>query len=228
MVPSRWGTPYWRDGCLRAQTAKNGYPGARLFHDGTRVWVPVAPLVLTAFAGPPGPGQIARHGPHGQAVNWWPENLAWGTYGQNNGQDRERDGTAIHGEQINTAKLTPAIVRECRRRQAAGETHTALAAEYHVTVSAMHRAVTRQTWRHVVLRLRSRPFAWHVRDDPVGQVGDRGGDLVAHVPGRRRVGDPGRGPRFPEDQAGLDRGDHIGIHPAPPRVCQMALDRNRS
>lgn len=52
------------------------------------------------------------------------------------------------GEDHPRAKLTDAIVREARRRFAAGETAAALGREFGVTKGVMRYAVTGQTWRH--------------------------------------------------------------------------------
>ena len=53
-------------------------------------------------------------------------------------------GTAHPG-----AKLTPEIVREARRRNAAGESQYALAAEYGVAQQTLQAAIVRRTWKNV-------------------------------------------------------------------------------
>ena len=50
------------------------------------------------------------------------------------------------GEKHPMAKLSTEIVLECRRRFAAGQTQTALAAEFGVSVSAMNYAVRGKRW----------------------------------------------------------------------------------
>jgi hypothetical protein len=107
-------------------------------------------LVLEAFAGPCPPGQEALHGPGGGLDNRWPENLSWGTHSKNVGPDKYRDGTISIGEQNPSAKLTAAIVRECRTRHAAGGVSThKLAAEFGVGQTTMHEAIRGNTWQHV-------------------------------------------------------------------------------
>jgi hypothetical protein len=101
-------------------------------------------LVLEAFADARPAGQQGRHGPGGVRDNGI-ANLCWGTPVENSA-DRERDGTSVHGEAHQGAKLTEAIVLECRSRHAAGETQTALAAEFGVRVSTMSHAVRGITW----------------------------------------------------------------------------------
>ena len=61
-------------------------------------------LVLEAFVGPRPLGLIACHGPMGRKVNT-PENLCWGTYSKNAGEDMVRDETIKRGEKAPTAKL---------------------------------------------------------------------------------------------------------------------------
>jgi hypothetical protein len=50
---------------------------------------------------------------------------------------------------LRLAKLTPEIVRTARRRHHQGETQTALAAEYGVSVPSMHEAIKGKQWRWV-------------------------------------------------------------------------------
>ena len=57
----------------------------------------------------------------------------------------------LHGSDRPGALLTDAIVAEARTRYAAGESAPKLAAEYGVTASAMHAAVTGRTWKHVTV-----------------------------------------------------------------------------
>jgi hypothetical protein len=61
--------------------------------------------------------------------------------------DHNRHGTK--GTAHHAAKLTPEIVREARRRNAAGESQRALAAEYGVKQPTLQKAITGATWRNV-------------------------------------------------------------------------------
>jgi hypothetical protein len=123
-----------------------------------RSW-PVHQLVLLAFAGPRPPGMESLHGPGGQLDNRL-VNLCWGTPSQNHGPDRVRDGTSNRGERSRNAKLTEAIVSECKRRYAAGETQTALAIEFGVTEPAICEAVNGVTWAHLADGAEVRPRTW--------------------------------------------------------------------
>lgn len=81
-----------------------------------------------------------------------PEHLKIGDQ-QENMRDMRRKNrqvkTFIGGTRRYNAKLTEAIVKEARRRYAAGESQTALAKEYGVTQACMQAAITRRGWKHV-------------------------------------------------------------------------------
>lgn len=110
-------------------------------------------LVLLAFSGPGSPDQQVRHGPGGKLDNRL-INLCYGTRAENE-RDKIRDGTFRHGggtyrgEGHHQAKLTAAIVVECRRRAAAGEQKIALAREFGISQSAMNAAILGKTWSHI-------------------------------------------------------------------------------
>jgi hypothetical protein len=112
----------------------NGKTKTRLVHQ----------LVLEAFTEGRPKGQHARHGPGGVTDNRL-VNLCWGTPVENM-EDKKRDGTLRRGDSHQGAKLTEAVVLECRHRYAAGESQTALAAEYGVSVGCMSCAVRGLTW----------------------------------------------------------------------------------
>lgn len=107
----------------------------------------VGALVLEAFFRPRNPGEQVCHGPNGKTDDSL-ANLTWGTPSQNQ-LDRRRDGTSNQGERSAAATLTEAIVLECRRRYAAGETQSALAAEFGVSSGAMSSAIRGRTWSHL-------------------------------------------------------------------------------
>lgn len=136
-------------GRVLAQTVDtNGYFSVRLSLDGRSTSRQVHALVAEAFIGPRPPGQQVRHGPAGKLDNR-PSNLRYGTPAENM-RDKRRDGTHCEGTSLPQAKLTEAIVRECRRRYAAGGiAYAALAAEFGVTKQAMMAAVKGRKWKHV-------------------------------------------------------------------------------
>jgi hypothetical protein len=76
-----------------------------------------------------------------------PEHLETGTYADNNGIDRVRDGTDNRGEKNISAKLTATQVLEIRER--ATETYQRLAEEYGVDRTTISYIITRRTWKHI-------------------------------------------------------------------------------
>jgi hypothetical protein len=118
-----------------------------LYEDGKRSYRLVHQLVMEAFVGQRPAGQEVRHGPGGHHDNRL-VNLSYGTRAEN-AEDKRRDGTLIFGEGIAGSCLTEQVVIECRGRYAAGETTTALAAEFSVNAGTMSEAVTGGTWAHL-------------------------------------------------------------------------------
>lgn len=102
-------------------------------------------LVAQLWLPPKPAGLIILHGPRGRRDNC-PDNLSYGTYQQNAGPDRERDGTIVKGEQSYWAKLTEKDVIEIRKST---KTCSALAREYGVSVTTISKARTGKTWKHV-------------------------------------------------------------------------------
>ena len=133
---------------LKPQIGSKGYRQVGLSKYGKVEIKRVSNMVLETFVGPCPPGMQACHGPAGKAYDGL-GNLCWGSAEKNQGEDRVRDGTSNRGERSARASLTEAIVLECRRRYALGETQTALAAEYGVSSGAMSSAINGRTWAHL-------------------------------------------------------------------------------
>lgn len=133
---------------LKAQIGKKGYRQVGLSKYGKVTIKRIGRMVLETFVGPCPPGHEACHGPGGRLDDSL-DNLCWGTLSKNQGEDRLRDGTSNQGERCAAVRLTDAIVLECRRRYATGETQTALAAEFAVSSGAMNRAIKGYTWKHL-------------------------------------------------------------------------------
>lgn len=69
---------------IAVRPQNRGYMQADLTADaGKRVTVSAHRAVLLAFAPPPKPREETRHGIYGPQVNWYPENLRWGTKAEN-------------------------------------------------------------------------------------------------------------------------------------------------
>jgi len=102
-------------------------------------------VVAEAFIGKRPPGHEVLHGPNGKTDNRASE-LHYGTR-QENIDDMERDGTRLKGDAHQNAKLSVAIVAECRNRYAAGEFLSVLAAEFGVSHGTMQCALDGRTWQ---------------------------------------------------------------------------------
>lgn len=77
---------------IAVRPQNRGYLQADLTADsGKRVTVTAHRAVLLAFAPRPKPREETRHGVYGQQVNWYPENLCWGTK-QENAADKPFNG----------------------------------------------------------------------------------------------------------------------------------------
>ena len=137
-----------RGGLLRPGLGSTGHLTVVLYHPDKpkRSW-PVHQLVAYAFLGACPPGEEVRHGPNGKLDNRASQ-LCYGTRKENL-EDRDRDGTDLRGDHCAYAKLTAAIVTECKRRYAAGETQTALAREFGVSQPAISEAVNGKKWAHL-------------------------------------------------------------------------------
>jgi hypothetical protein len=110
-------------------------------------------LVLETFHGPSN-GRVARHR-DGNPANDHKDNLRWGTQAQNC-QDTVAHGRTTKGVKNKHAKLTDAKVLDIKKRMAAGESQSALAAEFGVTPPTISDISTGRTWGHVKTPKRKR------------------------------------------------------------------------
>lgn len=78
-----------------------------------------------------------------------PDHLFTGTTKQNS-EDMVAKGRSSRGERHPGSRLTADIVRDIRRRAAAGESGEALAQEVGVSYVTIRRIITRVDWAHVV------------------------------------------------------------------------------
>ncbi len=125
---------------------KNSYALVHLQADGVSRTRTVHSLVAEAFLGPCPNGLIVRHGTGGSLDNSI-SNLSYGTYGENNGPDRVRDGTTNRGERHPLAKLTTKTVLYARAERSKGRSIASLARELDVGYKCLHKAVAGTGWR---------------------------------------------------------------------------------
>ena len=127
---------------LKPGISSNGYPTVNVFFaDGTRKNRPVHDWVLLTFAGERPPGAVCRHLNGDKTDNRWPENLVWGTSGENN-HDTVRHGRHYNAEKTRCDKghdlavvswgdrrHCPECVRESARKWAREKGHPKIAAQ---------------------------------------------------------------------------------------------------
>jgi DNA adenine methylase len=126
-------------------------------------------LVLEAFVGPRPDDQECRH-LNGNSKDNRLENLAWGTHVENIA-DAYAHGNGTSGEDNGGAKLTQAQANEIRRRLDAGETGTALASEFGVSMATVSRV------KHGLRYAPAKPFVRYV-----GGKGKLLPDILAAMP----------------------------------------------
>lgn len=102
-------------------------------------------LVAEAFLGPCPDGHIVCHGPGGPLDNRL-ENISYGTYSKNTGEDRRRDGTIPRGSRSGVAKLNEEQVLEIKRRTAAGESRASLARAFGVRPENISHIALGRNW----------------------------------------------------------------------------------
>jgi len=142
---------------IKAQgTNSRGYRFVNLTgDDGRPKTLTVHRLVLLAFLGQPDVvGWTASH-MNGNPADNRVSNLAWESLDRNHARQHPHGtaGRRARGEAASKAKLTEAGVRAIRATHVPGARDhrgpTALARRYGVGKHAIHKIVTRRTWRHV-------------------------------------------------------------------------------
>jgi hypothetical protein len=132
---------------LRPIRDRCGYLLIRLWRDGQRWSCRVHRLVLEAFVGPCPDGMEACHGDADPGNNRL-DNLRWNTH-RANAADTIRQGRTYRGEGHHSARLTPAVVLDIRRRVAAGEQQASIAQGLGVSAETISAVAAGKTWKHV-------------------------------------------------------------------------------
>lgn len=137
-----------RERLLKAHVKEYGHRSVALSKNGVEMTYGVHRLVLLTFGGPPPFPEAATRHIDGDPTNNHPSNLCWGSAADNMA-DRGRHGRTTMGVDHHLARATPDVVRAIRRRWAAGERQTALAAEYGLTQPSVSSICRRETWKHI-------------------------------------------------------------------------------
>jgi len=134
---------------LKACLGVRGYFVVVLNKQGKATMFPVHRLVATAFLNQSPEKNVVCHGPKGKLCNEI-TNLSWGTYKQNNGIDRVRDGTDNRGEKCGTAKLNAMQVRVIHRLlKSKSMTQKEIADIFGVGPQQISRIKTGKRWQHL-------------------------------------------------------------------------------
>jgi hypothetical protein len=135
-----------RERILKPSLCDTGYLQVSLHKDGRQRTVKVHRLVAEAFLGPRPADMDIRHGSTDRTDNR-AANLSYGTRADNEA-DKVRDGVSNRGERCGSAKLTEQQVLEARHRARAGELSSVkqLAAEWGVSVTCLHDAISGRRW----------------------------------------------------------------------------------
>lgn len=133
---------------LAPYATPKGYLRACLWRNGRRTKVFVHRLVLTAFRGPPEPGEETCH-LNGVRSDNRLCNLTWGSR-KLNAHHRRLHGNVLRGEGHGRVKLTEEaihVIRWAMRRGVSAVQLAKLHGVHHKTVHLIHQ---RETWQHLV------------------------------------------------------------------------------
>lgn len=126
-------------------------PHVTLRKDGKRKTFRVHCLIMTVFRGTRPEGMQVCHDPDPDPRNCALDNLRWGTH-EENMKDRDRHGRTARGDRSGPAKLTEAQVRKIRMLLKEGAKSIAMARQFSVSRSTIHRIKQRIHWKHVIER----------------------------------------------------------------------------
>lgn len=134
---------------LRQYPCPQGYMKVKLYQEGVGKTQRVHRLVALAFLEAPAAPLEVNHLDRNMANNHV-ANLEWSTRSENMVHAHEVGGVNhTKGEDHYCSVLTADMVREARRRVAAGERKSVVAREFGVSYGSIKCAVARKTWKHI-------------------------------------------------------------------------------
>ncbi len=117
--------------------------------DGIRTMMSVHSFVAKIFLGDrSSEGLIVTHGDKGKLDNSL-ENLSWGTHSDNNGLDKERDGTTAKGERNGSSKLTEEQVLQIPKLRSQGLLQREIGDLFGVCQAQISRVLRGKQWSHL-------------------------------------------------------------------------------
>ena len=142
---TKWG----KERLLKLSTRSDGYLCFGYCKDGKQTTLEVHRCVAKVFLGDrSAEGLIVLHGEKGALDNSL-ENLYWGTYSDNNGIDKVRDGTTVKGEKNGRAKLKEEDIYKIRELRSKGMTLQKIADLFGVTNVLISAILRGKRWAHI-------------------------------------------------------------------------------
>lgn len=138
----------WPGKLIEGSTNQDGYLVMRPYRRPDRRTVAIHRLVALTFLGPCPEGLEVNH-IDGNRTNNAVSNLEYVTHHENVLHAWEHGDICRKGENNNRAKLTEDDVRAIRAAYEAGASTRVLAKQYGLNQSAIWRAVSRKSWKHV-------------------------------------------------------------------------------
>jgi hypothetical protein len=124
---------------------RDGYRQVHLCIKGKSITRQIHRLVLLAFVGSKPPGGCGCH-IDGNKTNNIPENLRWGTFSQNNGEDKARHGRTVRGTRAHASKLNEQNVLEIREMLKLGYTKSSIARKFGVHHNVIREIGNGKAW----------------------------------------------------------------------------------
>ncbi|MCQ9121597.1 HNH endonuclease [Rodentibacter pneumotropicus] len=134
------------EGKILKHNLKSGYPSVCLCNGEVEVYRHIHRLLALAFI--PGFGDVVRH-LDGNPLNYSLDNLAWGSYSDNEA-DKKLHGRTARGETHGVSKLNNNLVRQIREMHKNGFSQVEIAKAIGIGRVSVGNVIHGKTWGHVV------------------------------------------------------------------------------